>query len=95
MPLLSPFIAFSSLFNTIEVVGSDQGQSGGYNQLWVSYAALVIQAIVYLLSCLFLESLRFSLKTTNQEALFQNQLMNQAYPHVNEEIADHLHHRVS
>lgn len=66
MPLLSPFVAFSALFNTIEVIGSDFGQTAAYSQLWVVYGALGLQAIIYPAVCFFLESLRFSLKSRNQ-----------------------------
>lgn len=63
MPLLTPFVAYTNFFNTVEVVGSD---FEGASPLWFCYAALIIQAIVYFSACLFLESLRFSLKATGQ-----------------------------
>lgn len=66
MPLLSPFVAYSSVFNTVEIVGSDQGQSFAYNNLWYCYACFLIQAVVYFCVCYFLEGLRFSLKSSNQ-----------------------------
>lgn len=47
MPLISPFVAFSIFFNTIEVVGSSFGQTAEFNQLWVCYACLAIQTFVY------------------------------------------------
>lgn len=92
MPLLSPFVAFNSFWNTPEVVGVD---FEGSSKLWFCYAALIFQSIVYLLACLFLESLRFSLKSSNQEIYFQNQHMENAYPQANEEIVQHLQYRQS
>jgi hypothetical protein len=77
MPLLTPFVAFSSFFNTEEVAGSAFGQTLAYNKLYASYLALSIQAVVYCVITLRLEKLRFSLKNTrNQEfihELYQNQ----------------------
>ena len=67
----------------------------GSSKLWFCYAALIVQSIVYLLACLFLESLRFSLKGSNQELYFQNQQMVNAFPLANEEIFQHLQHRQS
>ena len=66
MPLLSPFIAFSALFNTKEIVGSEAFQTIAFNKLWVCYGCLAIQAVVYYLLCQFLENLRFSLKKSHQ-----------------------------
>jgi hypothetical protein len=63
MPLLTPFVAYTNFFNTVEVVGNE---FKGSSPLWFCYAALIIQAIVYFCACLFLESLRFSLKATGQ-----------------------------
>jgi len=73
MPLISPFIAFTIFFNTEEVVGSNFGQTTAFSHLAVSYGALFIQAIVYFSACLFLERLRFSLKSNNQHLIPQQQ----------------------
>lgn len=54
MPMISPFVAFSSFFNTKEVVDSDDSQDVDFNSLTVAYIALVVQGIVYIIAVLFL-----------------------------------------
>lgn len=96
MPLLTPFVAFSSFFNTEEVAGSAFGQTLAYNKLYASYLALSIQAVVYCVITLRLEKLRFSLKNTrNQEfihELYQNQGQNLPNPAREPDLRESFEH---
>lgn len=77
MPFFTPFVALSAFFNSEQIVGTLYVLNTKPTKMIVSILALCFQTLVYAVTVIKLENLRFSLKTTADERFQQQQYENQ------------------